>query len=326
MIGRRKFISLLGGASAWPITSRAQTPVKRVIGNLAAASFTSAAPQLQAFLAGMSELGYLEGRDYEMVRKSAEGVGERLPILAAEMVRLKPDVIMANPTPAVVALKAHTSNIPIVSFMLADEIRLGLVANSARPGGNVTGLLMRLDGMSGKQVELATEIVPGAKKIGILFNPTSADAATQRRESEAASIALGVNPIYAALRDPSEIQPTFQRMESERVQVAIVLFDALFFQERNRLAILAASHRIPVVYAARDHAVAGGLVSYGISLRANAHRAATYIDRILKGAKAADLPLEFPTRLELVINLGTAKALALEVPPTLLARADEVIE
>jgi ABC-type uncharacterized transport system substrate-binding protein len=210
--------------------------------------------------------------------------------------------------------------------MLADEIRLGLVANSARPGGNVTGLLMRLDGMAGKQVELATQIVARAEKVAILLNPGSADAAAQRRECEAATGALGVTAIYAELRHPNEIEPTFRRLESERIQVIVVLYDALFFQERNRIAILAATRRIPVVYAARDHAVAGGLISYGISLRANAHRAATYIDKILKGAKAADLPLEFPTRLELVINLGTAKALGLEIRPMLLARADEVIE
>ena len=326
-IARRKFLATLGGAAAaWPLAARAQTPVKRVIGHLAAASFTSSAPQGQAIEAGLQELGYLEGRDYEMVRKSAEGIAERLPVLAAEMVRLKPDVIVANPTPAVVAVRTLTTTIPIVSFMLADEVRLGLVASSARPGGNVTGLLMRVDGMVGKQIELATEVVSGAKKLGILLNPGSADAANQRRESEAAGTAFGVTYVYAELRTPDAIEPTFQRPSSERVQVVVTLYDALFFQERNRIAELAVARRIPVVYAARDHVAAGGLISYKISLRANAHRVAAYIDKILKGAKPADLPLEFPTRLELVINLRAAKAIGFNVPPTLLARADEVIE
>jgi ABC-type uncharacterized transport system substrate-binding protein len=326
-MNRREFITLVGGAAAWPLGASAQQP-ERVsrIGLLAAASFTSAAPQAQAIEAGLRELGYLEGRDYEMVRKSAEGVAERLPVLAAEMVRLKPDVIVANPTPAVVAVRTLTTTIPIVSFMLADEVRLGLVASSARPGGNVTGLLMRVDGMVGKQIELATEVVSGAKKLGILLNPGSADAANQRRESEAARTAFSVTYVYAELRTPDEIEPAFQRLESERVQVVVTLYDALFFQERNRIAELAATRGIPVVYAARDHVAAGGLISYGISLRANAYRVAAYIDKILKGAKPADLPLEFPTRLELVINLRAAKAIDLNVPPTLLARADEVIE
>jgi ABC-type uncharacterized transport system substrate-binding protein len=327
MIRRREFITLFGGAAAaWPLASEAQAPVKYRIGNLATASFTSALPQVQAFQAGMLELGYEEGRDFEMISKSSEGVAERLSALAEEIVLLKPDVILANPTPAVLAVRAHTKTIPIVSFMLADEVRLGLVASSARPGGNVTGLLMRIDGMAGKQIELATEIVPRATRIGILLNPGNAEATNQRIESEAARAALGLTPVYAEPRSPGEVEPVLQRMESERVQVIVVLYDALFFQERVRIADLAAARRLPVVYAARDHVIAGGLISYGVSLRANAHRAAAYIDKILKGAKPSDLPLEFPTRLELAINLRTAKALGLEVPPTLLARADEVIE
>ena len=205
-------------------------------------------------------------------------------------------------------------------------MRLGLVASHAHPGGNVTGLLMRVDGMVGKQIELAIQTCVGATKIGILFNSSSADATNQRREAEAASALLGVQSVYEQVSSPDEIDTALRQLGNERVQVVAVLYDALFVQERRRIANLAATLRLPVVYAARDHVVDGGLISYGISLRASARRAAVYIDKIFKGAKPAELPVEFPTRLELVINLQTAKTLGIEVPPTLLARADEVIE
>jgi putative ABC transport system substrate-binding protein len=327
MIRRREFITVLGGAAAaFSPPAHSQNSPKHLIGNLASASQASSAPQYQAFINGLRDLGYVEGRDYEIVSRFANGVMERLPPLAEEIVRLKPDVIFSNPTPAVVAARALTTSIPIVSFMLADEMRLGLVASHAHPGGNVTGLLMRVDGMVGKQIELAIQTCVGATKIGILFNPSSADATNQRREAEAASALLGVLSVYEQVGSPDEIDTALRQLGNERVQVVAVLYDALFFQERRRIANLAATLRLPVLYAARDHVVDGGLISYGISLRANARRAAVYIDKIFKGAKPAELPVEFPTRLELVINLQTAKTLGIEVPPSLLARADEVIE
>jgi putative ABC transport system substrate-binding protein len=323
---RRAFIGLVGAALVAPLSGHGQPSRKRLIGNLATASFTSASPQSQALSRGFQELGYVEGRDFDMVRKSAEGVVGRLPALAEELVRLNPDVILANPTPAVVALKSITSTIPIVSFMLADEERLGLVASSARPGGNVTGLLMRLDGMAEKQIQLATEILPAIRRLGIFLNPGSPDAANQRREAERASAVLGTSHSYVEIHRPGDLEPAFQRMKDEQAQVVVALYDALFFQERHRFAELAAGHRLPVVFAARDHVAAGGLISYGVSLAANAHRAASYVDRIFKGAAPAELPLEFPTKLELVINLATARNLGVEISPILLARADEVIE
>ena len=322
---RREFITLLGGAAAWPLAARGENSTKRLIGNLAAASVTSAAPR-NAFLEGLRELGYIEGRDYELAHRSADGAMDRLPLLAEQLVRLKPDVILANPTPAIVAVRTLTKTIPIVSFMIANEMQLGLVASHARPGNNVTGLLLRVDGMVGKQVELAVLTVGGASKIGIVFNPSAADAATQRREAEAASTALGATCIFAEIRTPDALDLAFQRFERESVEIVVVLYDGLFFQERRRIAALAAEGRLPAIYAARDHVVGGGLMSYGISLRSSARRMAIYIDKIFKGVQPADLPLEFPTKLELVVNLKTAKALGLEVPPTLLARADEVIE
>jgi putative tryptophan/tyrosine transport system substrate-binding protein len=306
-VRRREFITLLGSAAAaFSTPAHSQNSPKHLIGNLASASQASSAPQYQAFINGLRDLGYVEGRDHEIVSRFANGVMERLPSLAEEIVRLKPDVIFSNPTPAVVAARALTTSIPIVSFMLADEMRLGLVASHAHPGGNVTGLLMRVDGMVGKQIELAIQTCVGATKIGILFNPSSADATNQRREAEAASALLGVQSVYEQVRSPDEIDTALRQLGNERVQVVAVLYDALFFQERRRIANLAATLRLPVVYAARDHVVDGGLISYGISLRANARRAAVYIDKIFKGAKPAELPVEFPTRLELVINTSGA--------------------
>ena len=197
-MNRRELVTMFGGAAAaWPLAVRAQGKTKRLIGLLAAASPESATPQTNAMQEGLRDFGYVEGRDFEIVRKWAYGVISRLPALAEELVQLKPDVIVANPTPAIVAVRALTKTIPIVSFMIADETRLGLVASHAHPGGNVTGLLMRVENMVGKQLELAVQTVPGANKIGIVFDPTSADASTQRKEAEAASADLGINIVYA---------------------------------------------------------------------------------------------------------------------------------
>jgi len=325
---RRELIALLGGmvALSLPGAVRGQQRTKRLIGLLGAASPSSGAPQYEAWVGGLRELGYVEGRDYDIAAKWAFGVAERLPALAEELVQFKPDVIIAAPTPAVVALRNKTASIPIVSFMLADEVRLGLVTSDARPGGNVTGLSMRLDGMVGKQLELATELVPAAKITGVLLNPASADAANQLAEAKAASGTLKLSLVLVEARSPSDIRAAFQQFRDGGAQVVVVLYDALFFQERKRIADAAIAGGLPVMYAARDHVTDGGLSSYGISLRENARRLAAYIDKIFKGAAPSDLPVEFPTKLELVINLKSANALGLTVPPPLLARADEVIE
>jgi len=293
---------------------------------LAAASGESARPQSESLRQGLRDLGYVEGVDFELVYRSAGGEMRRLPSLAEDLVRLRPDAILAVPTPATVAARAASQTIPIVSFMLADEVRLGLVANAARPGGNVTGLAMRVDGMAGKLFELATEAVPRGGRIGIFVNSTSIDSAAQLREVDSAAAALNVERIVAEVRQPGDLEAAVQQLMAEHVASVAVLYDALFFQERHRIATLFAAAQLPAVYGARDHAVEGGLMSYGISLRASAYRVATYLDKIFKGANPGDLPIEFPTKLELVINLKTAKALGLEVPATLLARADEVIE
>lgn len=235
-------------------------------------------------------------------------------------------MILANPVPAIVAARALTKTIPIVSFMITNEMELGLVASHSRPGSNVTGLLMRVDGMVGKQLEMAAQIVPGAKRVGVLFNGASVDASTDRQEAQAASSTLGVSCIFADARTPDQLDSAFRHFVDMHVDAVVVLYNSLFFQERRPIANLALASRLPGIYAARDHVKDGGLISYGINLRSSARRMTTYIDKIFKGAQAGDLPLEFPNKLELVINLTTAKALGLTVSPALIARADEVIE
>jgi putative tryptophan/tyrosine transport system substrate-binding protein len=325
---RREFIAALGGAAAWPLAARGQGSPRgrRVIAQLGGASRESATPQFNAFIQGLRDLGYRNEIDYEFREHWANGEMHRLPELAQAVVQLNPDAILAVPTPAAVAAKAATKTIPIVCFMLADEIRLGLVASDARPGGNVTGLAMRVDGMAGKQLELATELLVDTKKIGILVNVASSDTSAQLRDAVAAAAGLRINYVVAEVRRPEDLEGAFQRFMAEHVSSILVLYDALFFQERRLIASLVEAARIPAVYGARDHITDGGLMSYGVSLRASAYRSAWYFDQIFKGAKASDLPVEFPTKLELVINLKTAKMLGIEVPPQLLARADEVIE
>lgn len=248
------------------------------------------------------------------------------PQLATELVELKPDIILAAPTPAVVAAKSATSTIPIVSFMLADEVRLSLVANDAHPGSNVTGILMRVEGLPTKQLQIATQTVPGARRIGVLINPASVDATEQRHQVEAGGAALAVAVQFAEARTPDDLDGAFQTFAMERADALLVLYDALFFQERRRIAVLAAAARIPAIYGARDFVVDGGLVSYGVSLSSSARHLASYVDKIFNGARPGDLPVEFPTKLELVINLKTAKELGLTIPGSFLSLADEVIE
>jgi putative tryptophan/tyrosine transport system substrate-binding protein len=324
---RRNFIVGLGCVMTWPVTARGQgSPPSRVIGVIGAASRETAAPQSDAFRQGLRELGYVEGTNYEMVEYWANGDMQRLPELARALVRRNPDVILAAPTPAAVAAKNATSVIPVVCFMLADEIRLGLVASDARPGGNVTGLAMRVDGMAGKQLELADELLPNSKRIGILVNVASSDTEAQLHDALEAGVALKVDCILAQVHRPDELDKALQHLAEKDVAAIVVLYDALFFQQRRRIASFVEAAHIPTIYGARDHVSDGGLMSYGVSLRASAQRAAYYFDQIFKGAKAGDLPVEFPTKLELVINLKTAKSLGIEIPPTILARADEVLE
>ena len=325
---RRAFITLLGGAAAaWPCNGLAQSRPKRpLIGFLGASSKAAGARYYSGFPLGMRELGYLEGRDYGVEDRYADGDASRLPSLAEELVRLKPDVIVAPTTPGVLATKQATASIPIVGVNLTDPVGFGLVKSEARPGGNVTGILYRLEGMTEKQVEIALDLMPGTSKVGILVDVDNPSNAGQLREVEAATGKLGVSTVPVDVRTVDKIGAAIQRFVRERVSVVIVLAAARFLDARRRIASFALASRLPTVFNFREEVEDGGLISYGIELRQNFRRAAYFVDRILKGAKPNDLPIEFPTKVELVVNVTTAEAIGLTIPPTLLARADEVIE
>jgi putative tryptophan/tyrosine transport system substrate-binding protein len=328
MIGRRSFITLLGGAAvAWPLKARAQVSARRPrITFLSGSQPRAAAKVVEVFIEGMRALGYTEGRDFEMEYRWAEGYMERLPALALESVRRGTDVIVAANVQAAIASKDATRTIPIVCALLDDPVGLGLIKSDARPGGNVTGLLTSLPGLPAKQLEVVRDLIPSAARIGLLVNPTNVSDLSQRQEMETAAAALPVKLIPVETRTPEDLDPVFPALARERVHVVIVLRDPLFFSQRRTIAAAALAARLPTLYPFREAVDDGGLISYGISLSQNFRRSADYVVKILKGAKPGDLPVEFPTKLELVINLPTAKALGLTMPPTLLARADEVIE
>jgi putative ABC transport system substrate-binding protein len=328
---RRAFITLLGGAAtslcAWPFVAFAQAPVRRPrIAFLGGSTSAGAAKLTGAFIEGMRALGYVEGRDFEMDYRWADGYMDRLPVLAEELVRLKTDVIVTANIQATVALKEATKTIPIVGLLLDDPVGLGLIKSDARPGSNVTGLLSNLPGLPAKQLELARDVIAGATRIGLLVNPSNVSDLSQRKEMETVGAAMAFTFIPVEARTPENLHEVFPALARERADVVIVLRDPLFFGQRRTLAAGALAARLPTIHAFREAVDDGGLISYGINFSQNFRRAADYVVKILKGAKPGDLPVEFPTKLELVINLPTAKALGLIVPPALLARADEVIE
>jgi putative ABC transport system substrate-binding protein len=321
---RRKFITLLGSAAACSVTARAQAK-RPLIGFLSVVLRERNVSMENAFMQGLRELGYVEGRDFDFVLSSADGHLDRLPSIAEKMVQVQPSVILATVTPGVVAVRARTKTIPIVCPFLADPIRYGLIESESRPGGNVTGILFRVEGLAGKQLEFGLQMVPGATRIGMLVN-VAAPLSVDRQEAETAAKRIGVTLIPAEVRAPEDLDATFRTLANDHVQAVIVLADGMFFSERERIAQLAAATHLPAFYAFRDHVDAGGLISYGVNLAKCFRRAAGYVVKILKGAKPSDLPVEFPTKLELVINAKAAKALGLQVPPALLTFADEVIE
>jgi putative ABC transport system substrate-binding protein len=323
---RRQFITLVGGAAAaWPLATHAEvSPRRPLIAVLTAITKENNAP-LNDFAQGLKELGYVDGVNVDLVYRFAEGHLDRFPALAAELVGLKPDVILATVTPAAVATRALTKAIPIVCPLLANAINLGLIASEARPGGNVTGVSFRTEGLTSKQVELALQMIPDVVKLGYLVNVASG-VIIDRQELESTCQRLGIKAVPAEVRSPNDLDAAFQSLANDHVQAVIVLVDGMLFSERKRIATLAATTRLPAIYGFRDHVDAGGLVSYGVNLSENFHRAATYVNKILKGAKPGDLPVEFPTKLELIVNNKAAKALGLNIPPSVLVRADEVIE
>jgi putative ABC transport system substrate-binding protein len=316
------------GVLAVPLGGDAQEPGKVPrVGFLGPRSRSDGAPFLDAFLQGLRELGWVEGQNIALEYRFAEGRLDRLPDLAAEMVRLKVDVILATSTPPAVAAKNATSTIPIVMATSADPVELGLVASLARPGGNVTGLAFSVGlEVVGKELELLKETVPKVRRVAVLSNPGNPGNVLAIGNVKIRARSLGVQLQFLEARGPNEFEGAFAAMARERAGALLVVPDAVFGLHRARLQDLAAKSRLPAMYGLREHTEAGGLMSYAVDLRDSFRRSATYVDKILKGAKPADLPIEQPTKFELVINLKTAKTLGLTIPPSLLARADHVIE
>src|SRR5262245_12669204 len=326
---RREFITLLGGAAVgWPVAANAQQPAKiaRIgwLGHNLARN-----PQVrEAFRQGLRDLGYVEGRNFVIEFRDAEGKFDRYPALAAELVALKVDVILAPNTGAALAAKQATRTIPIVFIGTSDAVGFGLVTSLARPGGNLTGLSSLDAPLVGKRLELLTQAIPGVSLVAVLWRPGEVEGADKigLKGTEVAARALGVRLQFVEARGPEDVDRAFSDMTSAGVGALIVLPGALLGDERRRLVDLAAKNRLPAMYSWREFVDAGGLMSYGPNGADMLRRAATYVDKILKGAKPADLPVEQPTKFELVINLKTAKALGLEVPPLLIAQANELIE
>jgi putative ABC transport system substrate-binding protein len=327
---RREFIALVGStAVAWPQTASAQQAAKIARIGFLALNMAPSPHLREAFLQGLRDLGYVEGRNLMIEYRDAEGKPERLPALAAELVALKVDVILAAGEPHALAAKQATKTIPILFTVAADPVASGLVTSLARPGGNVTGLSSVGPDLVGKRLERLKQAVPGVSRVAVLWQPGAADERTEKdllKGADVAARALGVRLQFVEARGPADIDRAFSDMTRAHAGALTVLGSAMFFNERRRLVDLAAKHRLPAVYTTRESVDAGGLMAYGVNFADLFRRAATYVDKILKGAKPGDLPVEQPTKFELVINLKTAKALGLSIPPILIAQADEVIE
>ena len=327
---RREFIALLGGAAflpscLWPLAGRAQQAGKLpTIGFLGAGSPSSWSHWTTAFVQRLRELGWIEGRTVAIEYRWAEGHSERYAEISAEFVRLKVDVIVTSGG-AVLAAKQSTSLIPIVFALATDPVGLGFVASLARPGGNVTGLSSQSTDTAGKRLELLREVVPGLRRLAIMANIGYPGAVLEMGEVHAAARTLGLEIVTLEIRRADDIARAFETLKS-RAEALFVLADPLINTNQARINALAVDARLPTMSGFRDYVETGGLMSYGPNYPDLFRRAADYVDRILRGAKPGDIPVAQPTKFDLVINLKTAKALGLEIPPTLLARADEVIE
>jgi ABC-type uncharacterized transport system substrate-binding protein len=325
---RREFITLLGGvAVAWPIAARARQPAMPVVGYLGSTSLDGyVSDQVAAFRQGLNEAGFAEGQNVAIEFRWAEGQYDRLPTLAAEFVSRQVSVVLAGSLPTALAAKGATSTIPIVFVMGADPVKLGVVASLNRPGGNVTGISQYYGALGAKRLELLRELVPSASVIAIITNPKNPNAEDHLNDVQAAARAIGQQTDVFRASNESQIDAAFAGLVRRGDGALLVTDDPFFSVRRSQIAALAGRHAVPTIYYAREFATAGGLVSYGSRSGDNYHQAGTYVGRILKGEKPADLPVMQPTKFELVINLKTAKALGLDVPATLLATADEVIE
>jgi putative tryptophan/tyrosine transport system substrate-binding protein len=328
---RRRFMEVIaGGLLAAPLTAEAQQAAKVARIGLLTTNLSTGPHLRDAFRQGLRDLGYVEGRNVVIEYRDAEGKFERLPALAAELVALKVDVIfVGGGTRAALAAMQATKTIPIVFAGVPDPVAIGLVTSLARPGGNVTGLSSFATELVGKCLEQLTQAVPGVSRVAVLWQPGAAPERADKdylTSADVAGRALGVRLQVVEARGPADFDRAFSDMTRARAGALTVLGSAMFSIERRRLVDLAAKHRLPAVYPWREFVDAGALMSYGANIADMHRRAATYVDKILKGAKPADLPVEQPTKFELVINLKTAKALGLTIPPSLLGRADEVIQ
>ena len=320
-------ITLALGLLVAPRAADAQPPGKiRRVGILTAVTAPTVEPLQELLRQGLRERGYVEGQHIVLESRSVEGHYERLPALAAEMVALPVDVLVTWGTPAAVAAKQVTSTVPIIFLGVADPVGSGIVASFARPGGNVTGVSNLTAELSSKQLELLKEIVPGLRQVAVLLNPRNPVSALQLRWTELAAQALGVQLHVVKVHAPSEFEAAFVSMTRERAGALTVLADMMFLSQRRQITDLAIKHRLPTVVGGREYTEAGGLFSYAVHYPDLFRRAAVYVDKILKGARPAELPIEQPTKFELVINLKTARALGVTIPKVMLLRADETIE
>jgi putative ABC transport system substrate-binding protein len=322
-MSRREFIALVGTVAAWPLSARAQQSAMPVIGFLGVAPASSSVSRLEGLRSGLRDLGYIEGSNAVFAFQWADSPAQ-LPQLAAELAKREVTVIVTSGNTATRAAKTATSSIPIVFSAADDPVKLGFVASFNRPGGNVTGVSLISGALGPKRLELLRGLVPNAMVIGVLMNPKN--PAEDIRGEQAAARAIGQRIVVLDASSAAEIEQAFAAIASQRADALLVNADALFTAERELLVALAARYRVPAIYAWREFAEAGGLMSYGTNLNRSYHQVGTYVGRILKGEKPADLPVMQPTNFEFIINLRTAKALGLDVPDRLLALADEVIE
>jgi len=324
---RREFMAFLGGAAtAWPLAARAQQPPMPLIGFLSSASPGPYQPFLSAYHGGLKESGYIEGHNVAMQYRWAQGEYARLPTMADDLIRVRVSVIAAAGTPAALAAHAATTSMPIAFVVADDPAKLGLVNSLSRPGGNATGVNFFIAELGSKQLGLLHELIPAAVRVGLLVNPTSPPTESVTRDVIAAAAAMGLQIEVVEAKNNPEIEAAFVTLVRNKADALLVGPDALFLSRRVQIATLATRHAIPALYNVREYTEAGGLMSYG-TIQTEAYRQfGVYTGKILKGAKPADLPVIQSTKFELVINLPTARALGLEIPATLLARADEVIE
>jgi putative tryptophan/tyrosine transport system substrate-binding protein len=325
---RRQFISLLGGAAVWPLGARAQQQRRHrpLIAWLGGTSPHLVQRNLNAFLEGLREHGYEAGTQIDIVYRWSGGDLPREPILASELVALNPAVIVTASPTGTVAVRRSTSTIPIVGALIIDPVRLGLAESYNRPGGNVTGILSTIDSLPGKQLELLLQLIPQATAIGVLLNPANPTHSKMLRDVEAAVRGTPIRFVSTEVSSPTELEGAIEKLKRDGAEGLLVFTDGIFFTEVARIISLTAATKLPSIHSFRQHIEQGGLMSYGVDVPQSFRRMAYFVDRILKGTRPGDLPIELPTKMELAINLKTAKSLGLEVPSTLLARADEVIE